>query len=154
MELAARLRTLIEQADRPGSLPGSAPDWSAISHLLEPAIERAGWSGADVVAIAMPDRSVLAISATGHVVASEKGIFNKRVEVEGVSYQDVATIRSCARGVRGRDGSFIEGFDAHGAELFALRWSVGGGDPTYAAIQAERAAAERDRVFRVMQSLI
>jgi hypothetical protein len=106
------------------------------------------------VAIAMPGGSVLAISATGHVAASEKGIFNKRVEVKKVSYQDVATIRSCERGVRGRDGSFIEGFDARGAELFALRWSVGGGDPAYAEIQAGRAAAERDRVFRVMQSLI
>jgi hypothetical protein len=102
----------------------------------------------------MPGASVVAISATGHVVASERGVFNKRVEVEAVSYQDVATIRSCERGVRGRDGSFIEGFDAGGAELFALGWSVGGGDPTYAEIQAGRAAAERDRVFRVMQSLI
>jgi hypothetical protein len=106
------------------------------------------------MAIAMPGRSVLAISATGHVVASEKGVFNKRVEVEAVSYSEVATIRSCERGVRGRDGSFIEGFDTRGVELFALGWSVGGGDPSYAEAQAARAAAERDRVFRVMQSLI
>jgi hypothetical protein len=154
MEWQPRLRALIEEADRPGALPGSSPDWGAIAQLLEPAIQRAGWSSDDVVAIGMPGQSVLAISSAGHVRAYQKGVFSKRVEVESVSYSNVSTIRACERGVRGRDGSFIEGRDARGRELFALGWSVGGGDPSYAEAQARRAAAERDRIFRVMQALI
>jgi hypothetical protein len=121
---------------------------------LEPAIQNAGWSAEDVVAIAMPRRSVLAISVTGHLLASQKGVLKKRTEIDRVSYGDVHAIRAVERGVRGRDGSFIEGLDARGGELFALGWSVGGGDPSYAEALARRAAAERDRIFRVMQSLI
>ena len=81
-------------------------------------------------------------------------MFKKRIEVEKVAYQEVATIRASERGVRGRDGSFIEGMGTHGAQLFAFGWSVGGGDPAYADAQAKRATAERDRVFRIMQTVV
>jgi hypothetical protein len=121
---------------------------------LEPAIQNGGWSAEDVVAIAMPRRPVLAIFATGHLLASQKGVLKKRTEIERISYGDVHAIRAVERGVRGRDGSCIEGLNARGGELFALGWSIGGGDPSCAEALAKRAAAERDRIFRVMQALI
>jgi hypothetical protein len=148
MELDSHLKDLLDHSQI--SDPSESHD---VARLVEAILQDTGWSPSEVIAMARPNRSVLAIAATGHARAVERGMFKKRIEIERVSYRDIAGLRACERGVRGRDGSFIEGTDARGVERFSFGWSVGGGDPAYADMLAERAAAERDRVVEIMRSL-
>jgi hypothetical protein len=123
-------------------------DWDKYGRVMQAISERLGIGAEDVEAVSHANYELLVISKWGHVLGDERGIFNKRAEVGvPVSYTgDMHLIRD-QKGVRGRDGVLIQGFDAGGAQLFELSWGCGG------PVSIEDAAAERDRVFAVIQRL-
>src|SRR3954466_10078588 len=73
----------------------------------------------------------------GVAVAHERGIFNRRVEVDRVlPLGAVARVRKEIEGFKGRGGLSIIGYDADGRELGKVNWGLSG--PEWVAPFAEQ----------------
>jgi hypothetical protein len=127
----------------------SSYDYDKHRRLLEAARSHHG-TGEDPVALsALRTGALLTVFPDGHVVAQEKGMFSKRVEiVSQASYENISSLSTREKGVRGRDGLLIEATDRNRVPLFELSWGYGD-DP----LSPETGLAERARLFRVISQL-
>jgi hypothetical protein len=74
----------------------------------------------------------------GVVLACERGIFNKRIEIERVGpIAPIARLRSTQEGYKGTDVT-ITSHDAQGAVLFRILWGLGGPDWVEPMIMRQR----------------
>src|ERR1700733_7094850 len=118
-------------------------DYEKQGRALEKALDETGRPDAGLVAVSeLRSGALLLVLQTWHMVAEEKGMFSKRVEIlERVGYQDVTMLHKHQAGVRGRDGMTIEGSGQDNERLFELGWGYSGSGTD------EYGVAERDRVF-------
>ncbi|MGO9789953.1 MAG: hypothetical protein ACLPUT_01535 [Solirubrobacteraceae bacterium] len=124
-------------------------DYDKHGRILETMLREHGGSDGLLAVSELRSTGLVAVFRDGHMVAQEKGLFSKRIEmIERISYADVSLLVMRQVGVRGRDGMIIDGI-GHGRErLFELRWGCGG------PVSEADAATERDRMFAVISSLV
>jgi hypothetical protein len=124
-------------------------DWERCGLVLDQLHRENGRSLDQVVALSRLTFNFLVVWSDGHVTADQRGLFKKRIEVdEPVSYDRVAHLLRDQKGVRGRDGMLIQGFDSATSQAFELNWGCGG------PVSIEDAANERDRIFAIIEQLL
>jgi hypothetical protein len=121
-------------------------DYDKQGRVLETALQETGRPDGGLLAVSeLRSTALLIVLQTWHMVAQEKGLFSKRIEItERAGYLDITRLATRQVGVRGRDGMIIDGFGADGQPAFELRWGCGG------PVSEEDAATERDRVYAIM----
>jgi hypothetical protein len=124
----------------------SSFDYEKQGRLLETVLQETGRPDGLLAVSRLRSTALLVVLQTWHVVAQEKGLFNKRIEIlDRVGYQDIARLATRQVGVRGRDGMIIDGFGADGERVFELRWGSGG-------VSDADGSVERDRIFAIMSA--
>jgi hypothetical protein len=123
-------------------------DYEKQGRVLKTVLEETGRPDAGLLAVSeLRSTALLVVLQTWHMVAQEKGLFNKRIEIlERVGYLDITRLATRQVGVRGRDGMIIDGFEADGQRAFELKWGCGG------PVSEDDASAERDRIFAIMSA--
>lgn len=91
----------------------------------------------DIIGVGEKDGELCVVHRQGIVLASERGMFNKRIELDNVApVSAIARLRREIEGFKGRGGLCINAYDASGNEVFKLSWGLGG--PEWVVPLAER----------------
>jgi hypothetical protein len=108
--------------------------------LLGATVAERRLNSSDIVGVSDVRGSLLVVCKSGHVLANETGIFNRRIDIEGfVPYEPIDRLIEAQGGYSKAPESMLEAEDANGRTLFRLNWGIGIG-----------AVQERDRVLQIM----
>jgi hypothetical protein len=108
---------------------GISGDQDKYSRCLDAVLAQEGIGVDDIVGIGEKDDDLCVVHRQAITLASEKGMFNKRLEVRRVAtIASVARLRKEIEGFKGRGGLSIIGYDANGEELWKINWGLGGPD--------------------------
>ena len=100
----------------------------------------------DVVGVGEIDGGLCVVHRQAVTVAHERGLFNRRVEVDRVlPLGTVARLRKEIEGFKGRDGLSIIGYNADGREVGKVNWGLSG--PEWVEPLAQR---QSDHVYQLI----
>jgi hypothetical protein len=106
-------------------------DQEKYSRCLDAVLEHEGIAVDDVIGIGergSGNNDLYVVHRTGIAVAYERGIFNKRIEVERVcAIASIARLRGTQEGFKGNELT-ITGNDSAGSEVLKIVWGLGGPD--------------------------
>ncbi len=123
-------------------------DWDKYGRVLEVVVREHGLAVEEIEAVSSPSFYLLIVWKDGHVLANERGVFNKRIEIASmVPYGGQVRVVRGQKGINAISESLIEGFNGYAEPLFELSWGCGG------PVSPSDAAAERDRVFAIVERL-
>jgi len=124
-------------------------DWDKYGRVLEAVMREQRFTEEEIEAVSNPSFFLLIVCKDGHVLANERGVFKKRIEIESmIPYGGGVRVVRGQKGINAISESLIEGFNGYSEPLFKLSWGCGG------PVSPSDAAAERDRVFGIMQRLV
>jgi len=113
---------------------------------LDAVLAQEGAGVDDIFGVGQRHDDICVVHRKGIAVASEKGIFNTRIEVRRVGpIMGVARLRKEVEGFKGRGGMSIIGYDAGGQELWKVNWGLGG--PDWVVPMVER---QSEHLFKVI----
>jgi hypothetical protein len=151
----ANIRTAFERSNIP------AGDWDRQGRVLDGALLKVNLPPSAVLAISQTEMSLkpdgssmgtapmlLIVFASGLVLAEEKGLFSKRIDVQSISYKKTSAILPDEKMYDPRRGEMaIQGMVGGSVPRFRIGWNWSQRGPTGAA----EAAAERDRILSTIQ---
>jgi hypothetical protein len=154
----ANIRAAFERSNIPSS------DWDRQGRVLDGALLKVNLPQSAVLAISQTEMSLkpdgssmgtapmlLIVFVSGLALAGEKGLFNKRIDVQTISYKKTSAIVPEEKMYDPRRGEMaIQGMVGGSVPRFRIGWNWSQGGPTDAA----EAAAERDRILNTIQRAV
>jgi len=125
---------------------GISGDQEKYGRCLDAVLAQEGIGVDDIVGIGEKDDDLCVVYRQAITLVSEKGMFNKRLEVRRVaSIASVARLRKEIEGFKGRGGLSIIGYDSSGEELWKINWGLGGPDGVLPMVERQS-----DHLFKVI----
>jgi hypothetical protein len=116
------------------------------SRCLDAVLAQEGITVGDIIGVGEHNDSLCVVHRQAIVEASERGMFNKRIELRRVGpVAGIARLRREAEGFKGRDGLNIIAHDASGQVQWKISWGLGG--PDWVVPAAER---ESEHVYNLI----
>jgi hypothetical protein len=120
--------------------------------ILDGALREKGIPSSEVLAVSRSDLALVVVCKTYVFLASQRGVFNKRVEIANlVAYSKIVKLVQEEDGYKDRRESLLEAVDADSQSLLRFKWE---GWLSGSSVTASDAATERDRILNIMLRLM